>query len=781
MSRSRTRFSPLRILSGTALVSLTCLRCWAAAADSADTTDTSGLQEITVTAEKYNSTIQNTPISISALSGDQLIAAGITSVEDVAHEVPGLSMRSAGPGLTEYEARGLASNGGAAPTVGFYLDEVPLSPPALSQSGKVVIDPDLFDVDRIEVLRGPQGTLYGSGSMGGTVKVITNQPKLGAFEGAVQGTLSDTQGGSGNGGGSLMLNLPIGDTLALRVVATDTYRSGWLDRIVVSPFPAENGTTRGDVAAGPITGVATNVNTETLYSGRATLLWKPSDDLSVTGSAFVQRMVLGGYDDFDSPPGAGAAYVGHYEAFNVPEPIDDTIHIFSLNAVFKTAFADLTSATAYWYRDAHQTQDASESVAFANGAALVPLPYSEVDDSRQFSQEIRLNSNNSDTFHWVAGAFFSDLNSLWQEYGANELYTAPTNPTGIIYESNNPYTVTQSALFVDGSYEFTKQWKFEAGLRWYDYQSRQYEQEWGYDASVPAPIPRTQTTASDHGFNPRFDLSYSPTDELTTYISASKGFRPGGANQIVPPPNQAPFCAPGAGLNFGPDSVWDYEIGEKARLFDNWLSVNSDFYYIKWNDIQQTLLLTCGYEYEANAGNGRSFGPELEINAKLSENWLLALNGTYTDARLTQPNTGYLNFLTGVAARSNGLPYCPTADGCTAPILNVPRATASATLAYTTELFSDYKLTARATANYTGQTYDEAYYFAISLPAYTIANARLILAKDNWSANLFVDNLTNKVAAMTANNTSFQFNIPQLVRYTTNQPRTFGTQINYKF
>ena len=109
------------------------------------------------------------------------------------------------------------------------------------------------------------------------------------------------------------------------------------------------------------------------------------------------------------------------------------------------------------------------------------------------------------------------------------------------------------------------------------------------------------------------------------------------------------------------------------------------------------------------------------------------------------------------------------------------RFSASATLAYTTELFSDYKLTARATANYTGQTYDEAYYFAISLPAYTIANARLILAKDNWSANLFVDNLTNKVAAMTANNTSFQFNIPQLVRYTTNQPRTFGTQINYKF
>src|ERR1700674_3119257 len=194
-----------------------------------------GLEEITVTAEKYKSTIQDTPISLSAVSGEQLDAAGITSVEALAREVPGLSVRSAGPGETEYEARGLASSGGAAPTVGFYLNEVPLSPPALAQAGKVVIDPNLYDVERIEVLRGPQGTLYGSSSMGGTVKVVTNQPKLGTWEGSVQGVLSDTQGGSGNGSGSFMLNIPMGNTLALRIVGSDTYRSGWIDRIVVNP------------------------------------------------------------------------------------------------------------------------------------------------------------------------------------------------------------------------------------------------------------------------------------------------------------------------------------------------------------------------------------------------------------------------------------------------------------------------------------------------------------------------------------------------------------------
>src|ERR1700678_3697355 len=169
------------------------------------TGDDSGLSEITVTAERYTSTIQNTAISISALSGDQLVAQGITTVQEIAKEVPGLSMRFASPGLTEYEARGLASNGGAAPTVGFYLDEIPLSPPAVSQSGKVVIDPDLYDVQRVEVLRGPQGTLYGSGSMGGTVRVLTNEPKLDSYEGSVQATGSETEGGSGNGSANLMM------------------------------------------------------------------------------------------------------------------------------------------------------------------------------------------------------------------------------------------------------------------------------------------------------------------------------------------------------------------------------------------------------------------------------------------------------------------------------------------------------------------------------------------------------------------------------------------------
>src|ERR1700684_1222303 len=157
---------------------------------------------------------------MTAMSGDLMQQVGISNINGVIQAVPGISMRTAGPGQTELEMRGLSSSGGSSPTVGFYLDDYPLTPPAAALNGKVVIDPDLFDLNRVEVLRGPQGTLYGSGSMGGTIKLVTNQPKIGVFEGATDTTVSQTTHGGTNGAGSLMLNLPLGEVAALRTVMT---------------------------------------------------------------------------------------------------------------------------------------------------------------------------------------------------------------------------------------------------------------------------------------------------------------------------------------------------------------------------------------------------------------------------------------------------------------------------------------------------------------------------------------------------------------------------------
>lgn len=731
------------------------------------------LQAITITAEKYRSTVQDTPISISAVSGKQLAAAGITTVESAALEVPGISMRSAGPGQTEYEARGIASNGGAAPTVGFYLDGVPLSPAATSQNGKVVIDPSLYDINRIEVLRGPQGTLYGAGSMGGTIRIITNKPQLHTFAASTQATFSNTQGGSLNGGGSAMVNIPIGQDSALRLVGSVSHRSGWIKRVVLNPFPQDTATTRGNVLQAHVQKIIPRVNTENLHSARASLLVKPTDRWSVLFMALDQKLTMGGYDEFDSPP--GARYMAHYEAFNIKEPISDKADIFSAKIMGNLGFADLTSETAYWKRQESQTQDSSESLSSVNGVyPYVSLPFTEKDTTRQFSQELRLSSPATGRMRWLIGGFYSNLRDVLHDYVANTYFASPGNAAGIVGEFQNPYRMQQYAVFADIWYKITKSVTFSTGARWFRYASRYRQQEWGYDTlSVTPPTP-VETKGSNSGIIPRFNLSYRPNDRLTTYLSASKGFRPGGANLFVPPPADPPYCATSAPPSFNPDTVWDFELGEKAKLLNDRISINSDVYYIKWSHIQEVLLLSCGYEYNANAGDGRTFGPELEVHARITPKWSVYATAAYTDAKITHPSAALANLVLGSTSS------CQTTSNCSVPILNVPKETGSLALVYATPIMKNYGLTARVSDNFVGSSYDEAYYFAIPLPSYNLMNARISVFGDRWSVALFVNNVTNKVAKLTANNTSFQVNIPTLVRYSTNQPRTYGLEVSYQ-
>jgi outer membrane receptor protein involved in Fe transport len=216
-------------------------------------------------------------------------------------------------------------------------------------------------------------------------------------------------------------------------------------------------------------------------------------------------------------------------------------------------------------------------------------------------------------------------------------------------------------------------------------------------------------------------------------------------------------------------------------LFDNRLTINGDFYYIRWLGVQQVITLPCGYQYYNNAGDGRSFGPELEIAAKIAEDWTLTVAGSYVDSKLTA-NASFQNYLSTVAFTPNGVTRpCPVTGACTVPILNVAKENVSSSLAYSTLLMPGWRLTARVDDQLVGRSTDVAYFFGYQLPSYNIGNFHVILDHGLWSVNLFCDNFTNEVALISANNTSFQFNIPQTVRYSTNQPRTFGTQINVRF
>ncbi len=770
------------------LISSAVLAASAAWADPADTATSRVersdlLQEIVVTAEKRTSTVQDTPISMTALSGDLMQQQGITDISGIIQAVPGVSQRTAGSGQTELEMRGLSSSGGAAPTVGFYLDDYPLSPPAAALNGKVVIDPDLFDVNRVEVLRGPQGTLYGSGSMGGTVKLVTNDPKFNVFEGAVEAVGSGTTGGGFNRGGNLMLNVPvIDDRVAMRVVLTDKYTDGWINRIVLGqdfPVPTNPGPcgpgwpgcTRGDVTAVTPEAVVPRVNWELLQGGRVELLAQPADGLKINATAMYQKISMGGYDEYDLPPGIPDE---HFQPFNNDEPFYDEFRLYGLTVTYDLSFAELTSASAYYAREENQTSDVSEALYSVVGlfGASIPefyqIPFNETDSTEQFSEEIRLASTGSGPLQWIGGVFFSKFESIFTEYNASaplafiSVGGAAANPTGIIYQAHNPYQMKQYAAFGEGTYALTDNLKLTAGVRYYKYDSRADEETSGFATdSGNAGVTLNSFTQSNSGANPKVTLSYEQNHDFTLYGTIARGFRPGGINQQIP----SSICTISP-ETYSPDSTWNYEVGEKSRMLDSRLVLNADVYYIRWAQVQQVVNQPCGYPLSVNAGDAASYGPEIEFTALLTPQLTLTFSGTYTHSALTSVNPA----VTAVdPSLASGL-----------PILNIPKYTETTSLTYTTPVSETYKFEARVNNSYVGESTDIEYTYA-TLPAYDLVGLRCGLVSNKLSGYVFADNLTNTHAELGINTTGFSWTIPSLERVVTNQPRTIGVDIKYNF
>ena len=770
------------------LTSTAVLAASAASADPADTATSrversDVLQEIIVTAEKRTSTVQDTPISMTAMSGDLMQQEGIAGISGIIQAVPGISQRTAGSGQTELEMRGLSSSGGAAPTVGFYLDDYPLTPPAAALNGKVVIDPDLFDVNRVEVLRGPQGTLYGSGSMGGTVKLVTNEPKFNLFEGAVEAIGSSMTGGGFNRGGNLMLNVPlIDDRVAMRVVLTDKYTDGWINRIVLGQdFPVPTGPgpcgsgwpgcTRGDVTAVTPEAVAPRINWERLQGGRVEFLAQPADGLKIDATAMYQKISMGGYDEYDLPPGSPDE---HFQPFNNNEPFYDEFRLYGITVTYDLSFAQLTSASAYYAREENQTSDVSEalySVAGLFGTSIpqfYQIPFNETDSTEQFSEEIRLASTGTGPLQWIGGLFFSKFESIFTEYNASvplafiSVGGAAANPQGIIYQAHNPYQMKQYAVFGEGTYAFTDNLKLTAGVRYYKYDSRADEETAGFATdSGNAGATLNSFTQSNSGANPKVTLSYEQNHDLTLYGTIARGFRPGGINQQIP----SSICTISP-ETYSPDSTWNYEVGEKARMLDSRLVLNADVYYIRWAQVQQVVNQTCGYPLSVNAGDAASYGPEIELTALLTPQLTLTFSGTYTHSALTSVNSA----VTAVdPSLASGL-----------PILNIPKYTETTSLTYTTPVSDAYKFMARVNNSYVGESTDIEYTYA-TLPAYDLVGLRFGLISDKLSGYVFADNLTDKRAELGINTTGFSWTIPSLERAVTNHPRTVGLDIKYNF
>ena len=776
----------------------------APAADSANT-----VSEVVVTAQKRVSTVQKTAASIVAVSGADLQARGVTSLATLAQGTPGVSLKSEGPSQTEIEMRGMTSSGGNSATVGFYVDDIPLSGPANAQNGHVVIDPDLYDLARIEMLRGPQGTLFGSGSMGGTVRLITNQPDPSAYRVSAESILSGTEGGSFNHDDNLMLNLPLAqDRLALRIVGTENYTSGWIDRIVADPFPLVDptGTVRGDVAAAPIAKQYPGSNAYQLYATRVGLLWQATPDLTVTPAFFYETSTQNGPSAYDSASATDAAPGGglaHYQPFDIAEPLTDTLNAYSLAINYHGAWADLSSSTAYWTRRSTQTEEASE--AFNNPDTGVTLfanygaPYSrgyygpagsgpesgvENDPSSQFSEELRLTSKSGGRLTWVAGLYYSYFRSTWTFAGTTPNYGAYMDlgslqpaTTPHWFDADEPTVNAQYAAFGDLTYALTDALKLDVGGRFNhdDYRFSSCISGWGSALGAATPSCTGLIELSSDSFDPKVTLSYTLSPDVMAYGTVASGFRPGGANALYPTTGVV-WGAAFAAMNYTggkwpstykPDRVWSYEIGEKARFFDRRLTVNASLYYEDWRDIQ---LEAYPDDWALNI-NGRKatvYGGEIDVLADLGAGFDLQLSGGRVSERL------------------DGGPHWVITPVHTLP--EVAPASGTAVLSYSRPLSDAFTFSAKLENSYTGKRYSLAFpepytsYGAyVPMAAYDLTNFRAGLKfRDAWTASVFVNNLFNKHAQLESlymeNLGSAAFN-----RIVTNQPLTAGVDLTWRF
>jgi outer membrane receptor protein involved in Fe transport len=742
------------------------------------------LQEIIVTATKRESTVHDTAVSITAITGADIAERGVTDLDTLAESVPGLALKSSGPGQTEFEMRGLAAVGGNSPVVGFYLDDIPLTASAGAFNGRVVIDPNLYDLNRVEVLRGPQGTLYGASSMGGTIKVITNAPDPSGFDATAHGTLSGTDGGGANYAEDGMVNLPLADTAALRLVASQAHTSGWIDRIVIAngdfPLETNNLNTRGNVLAAPVEKIYPNANDEDLSGARASLLWRPTDRLDVNGVYLFQRITQGGLNQIDTDPGTDA----HYQPFDSGEGISDKIDLGSLSVKYRADGFDVISTTARWKRQETLVEDGNEELqwALSNPKSILPFyvsqggfgpldPDVETDESDQTSEELRIASNGDSAFKWLAGYFYSDfhsstdLNIGWP--GALAAF-GTTNA----FEQQQPISILQNAAFGELSYNITPQLKATAGIRRFSFVSELSNFESGaISATGSNTVDATHSSEKDQGVDPKYDLSYEVNKQLLLYATAAKGFRPGGGNQVVPTSGLV-NCEPGlqqvfnttsfvpSPLTFKPDHLWSYEVGQKFESSDRRISINAAEYFEHWSAVQQSVPLSCGFVFTANAGDAHIYGSELEIDAALAPGLVLSLAGGYTHGRFVTSGFNGLEILTGDQLQ------------------NIPEVTTSQSLTFRRPLSDSLSLVARVDNNYVGSRIDVSY-GVNQVPSYDIANGRVGIEVGHLLTSLFVNNLTNK-RAIIDNVFQYNINLPTYSRATINQPLTAGVEVAYR-
>jgi iron complex outermembrane receptor protein len=671
-------------------------------------TDSNGLKEVVVTATRRAESVQEVPMSISAVSQADLEQAGATQVSDIVRMVPGLAYTENSPGQAILAIRGIQTSavfGNLQQAVALYYDNVPVLDLTIPWT---VPRLQLFDVKRVEVLRGPQGTLFGAGALSGAIRVITNKPDESAFHAATEDSLTTTNGGGLGGTANVMVNVPlIQDKLAMRAVGYYDYTPGWI-----------NNPTLGD----------SHTNQAEVYGGRLELKWTPAQNLELMATAASE--VSNPHDSAYVPYGSSSDTAN----FRVRNFDTDNDKIFNLGATYTMPWATLTSSTSYIDRKATSSLDFS---GYANLlTSLTPAsPLIDNFNTNNFIQEVRLASSKEHPFKWLIGVFYENYHFDDHEMITQDGVSGLGYPTNDLENDRITTKNTDYAGFGELSYDLTSRLTLTVGARLSRY-SITTGTAFGLNGETMFDgAPHIlQQSASDGATTPKVSLSYKPNREIMLYALADKGFRTGNVNLET----TDPFTGQKLPTSYGPDSLWNYELGVKSTLLNRRLEIDADIYYIDWRKIQLQVRTASDIPYTANAGAAKSKGAEIQIVGRPSRATEIGTSLSLNDANLTSVNPG--------------VPDAKVGD----QLPGSAHFTAYAYGQYNLAVSKEANLLFRLDYSYTGNEYSDLGNrdnpSALTYGGYSLVGARVTYVAGNYELGMYVDNLADNRGRVAARN-----------------------------
>ena len=596
---------------------------WAQDAAPAETTaeDATTLQTVTVTAGKREQSVREVAGSVSAVTGQQLQDIGAQSLADYIQSTPGVVFNQYQPGVSHVVVRGIATSSGNVQgqgTTGYFLNEVPLNEPGFTI---VVPDIDTFDLNRVEVLRGPQGTLFGSASMGGSINYVANTADATGFDAAVEATVSQTRNADTGFGAKAMVNIPIKqDVFAIRAVAQYRDDPGYLDNIGLG----RDGS-----------------NDVSVSGGRLSMVLTPSENTTLTWLSLLQTT------DSDDNSYRIPALGDLVRDTAVAEFTDTDIALHSLRLDQDFGWANFTALASYQKKQQDWRFDYTPIRVFYNADLDLdltsPLYINSGGESEGRSIELRLTSPSGGRFEWLLGAMYFDTDKfLYEAIGAEGAATAFDNsslygpgagaviaPDGEIFNAfYSDVSGSEAALFGEGTYAFSPQWKLTVGGRLFKTKVRITSTQVGFSTYPGDPIV-TPSETDESGFNPKLSLSYTPNDNVMFYGLASEGFRFGTPNT----PGLSAFPIPAGS---GSDSLTNYELGTRTTWLDGRLQLDATAFYVDWSDIQLRLQTPDFFNYATNGGKAYSRGIELSANWRPNDQFQWLSSVTWQRARLDE-------------------------------------------------------------------------------------------------------------------------------------------------